>query len=184
MSGSAVERVGRGPGHSVLAVPVPALEEFVRERTAYYDASFLSSDPCFAHAHVTVLGPWLSAPGADDLERVAHAVAQTEGCDVRWEHVATFPDGVIHLRPDPVAPFAELTARLSEAFPECPPYEGRHPDPVPHLTLDRRGPGVSADSVCEELAALLPVTVRAERVDLQWWGNHACRRLDTWELSR
>lgn len=30
-------------GHTVLAVPVRALEEVVRERTAFYDASFLSA---------------------------------------------------------------------------------------------------------------------------------------------
>lgn len=28
-------------GQTVLAVPVPALDEVVRERTAFYDASFL-----------------------------------------------------------------------------------------------------------------------------------------------
>jgi len=42
-------------GHSVLVVPVPALEEYVRARTAHYDASFVSADPAWVHAHLTVL---------------------------------------------------------------------------------------------------------------------------------
>ena len=29
---------------------------------------------------------------------------------------------------------------------------------------------------------LLPAVLRVDRVDLQWWGNHACRRLHTWWL--
>jgi len=50
------------PGNTVLAVPVPELDEVVRERTAFYDASFVSSDPGFTHAHITVLGPWVTEP--------------------------------------------------------------------------------------------------------------------------
>ncbi len=44
-------------GHTCLAVPVPALEDWVRERTAHYDPSFVSTDPGFAHAHLTLLAP-------------------------------------------------------------------------------------------------------------------------------
>jgi len=41
-------------------VPLPALDDVVRERTAFYDASFVSRDPGFAHAHITLLAPgWL-----------------------------------------------------------------------------------------------------------------------------
>ena len=44
-------------GHAVLLIGVPALEGWIRERTAFYDASFLSADPRFAHAHITILAP-------------------------------------------------------------------------------------------------------------------------------
>ena len=57
-------------GHTVLAVPAPALEPFVRERTARYDASFVSADPAFSHAHLTILAPWLPSPTAADLDRI------------------------------------------------------------------------------------------------------------------
>ena len=38
-------------------------------------------------------------------------------------------------RPDPAEPFRRLTAALAAAFPDYPPYGGRHDDVVPHLTV-------------------------------------------------
>ncbi|WP_252365136.1 2'-5' RNA ligase family protein [Saccharomonospora piscinae] len=125
-------------GHSVLAVAVPAFEDYIQRRTAHYDASFLSSDPAFSHAHITVLGPWLTTPSQPDLDTVERIVAAAEPFDTTLARVETFPDGLIHLRPDPDEPFRALTAALVDAFPHCPPYGGRFPDPVLHLTLDRR----------------------------------------------
>jgi hypothetical protein len=58
-------------GHSVLVVPVPELDEWIRARTAFYDASFVSADPGFVHAHITLLGPWLPRPAAEDLATAA-----------------------------------------------------------------------------------------------------------------
>jgi hypothetical protein len=46
-------------GHTVLLVPVPGLEAFVRARTEHYDRDYVSPDPHFVHAHVTALGPFL-----------------------------------------------------------------------------------------------------------------------------
>ena len=65
-------------GHTVLAVPVPALDEMIRERTAFYDSSFVSADPEFVHAHITLLGPWTERPNAEDLDCVAR-IAETGG---------------------------------------------------------------------------------------------------------
>ena len=42
---------GGWPGHSVLAVPVPALDDWVRERTRGHDPAWVSTDPGFVHAH-------------------------------------------------------------------------------------------------------------------------------------
>ncbi len=52
------------------------------------------------------------------------------------------------------------------------------------MTLDRLGPDVTTASVRESLGDALPAQLVVDRVDLQWWGNHACRRMHTWELSR
>ena len=170
-------------GHTVLVVPVPELEDFVRERTEHYDGSFLSADPAFVHAHITVLGPFLYAPSPADLDTVAEIVADLTAFDFVLDRMGEFPDGVIHLLPDPDAPFRELTRRLMAAFPQCPPYGGAFPEPVPHLTLDQRSAVVTPESVRAVLGDVMSATCRADRVALHRYANHDCRVLAQWKLA-
>ncbi len=170
-------------GHTVLAVPVPALDALVRERTAWYDASFVSADPGFVHAHITVLGPWVQHPSAVDLGTVAEIVSRVEPREVRLDEVTVFPNGLIHVRPEPDTVFRRLTSALVEAFPEHPPYGGAFPDPVPHLTLDHVAGGVSVAEVAERVSGVLPTTFAADRLDLQRWANDDCRLLHSWPLG-
>ncbi|MEX0429101.1 2'-5' RNA ligase family protein [Nocardioides sp. DS6] len=183
VAGRPADRPADRPGHSVLVVPVPELDPFVQARTAHYDASFLSADPAFAHAHVTLLGHWLSDPAVADLDTVAQVLARFEPFETALGEVSAFPDGLVHLRPEPDAPFRALTQALVARFPQCPPYAGRFPDPVPHLTLDQTSEAVTVDSVAAELRGILPVRLRVDRVDLQWWANHDCHVRHTWKLG-
>ena len=153
-------------GHSVLAVPVPELEAVVRARTERYDASFVSGDPEFGHAHLTLLGPWLAEPTPEDLATVTRIVADEPSFAFTMAEVRQFPGGVLYLAPDPEEPFRRLAARLAAAFPQTPPYGGEFPDSIPHLTLDHAVTGATVESLSEELE--LPVRAKAERVDLQW----------------
>lgn len=171
-------------GHTVLAVPVPELDDVVRARTAFYDASFVSRDPGFAHAHITLLGPWVTEPAPGHLARVARIADEAARFDVTLADVGEFPDGVIYLRPEPDTPLRELSGRLAAAFPDYPPYRRRCAEVIPHLTLDRRSAGVTPRSVRGTVTHLLPVTITVDRIDLQWWANHDCRRLHTWQLGR
>jgi 2'-5' RNA ligase len=172
-------------GQTVLAVPVPPLEEVVRERTAFYDASFLSADPDFVHAHITLLAPWVERPAAADIAEVARITEAADPFDVKLTQVGEFPGGVLYLRPEPDGPLRELTSRVVAAFPDYPPYGGQYGDDlIPHLTLDRRSATVTPATVHASVARLLPLTVTIDRVDLQWWANHGCRRLRTWPLGR
>jgi len=168
----------------VLAVPVAALEPYVRARWEHYDPAWTSRDPAFTHAHITLLAPFLPAPTAADLDRVAEIARATPAFDFRLAEVAVFPDGIIHAVPEPAGPFADLTARLWRAFPQCPPYEGEFGEVVPHLTLDSVGPEVSVASVETDLASLLPVTVRADRIELHWYEEMNCRFLLGWSCGR
>lgn len=172
---------GHPAGHSVLAVPVPELDAFVKERTTRYDASFASADPEFGHAHLTLLGPWLAEPTPDDLATVARIVADEPPFEFALAEVRRFPLGVLYLAPDPDEPFRRLAARLAAAFPQTPPYGGEFPDSIPHLTLDHALTGASVESLRTEL--VLPVRAKAERVDLQWWANHDCHVRHTWRLG-
>lgn len=170
------------PGHSVLQVPAPPLEAWVRARTAHYDTDYLSDDPAFTHAHVTALGPF--APHLDEAteRQVAAIAAQVEPFDYRLARIDTFPTGIIHLVPEPADDFSRLTALLSAAFPEYPPYGGDFP-PAPHLTLDLRHGEVTEKSTRALLGDLVPTTARAEWLDLAWYEAGACRLLRRWRLG-
>ena len=172
-----------GPGHTVLQVPVPPLEDVVRGRHAFYDPAWVSDDPWFVHAHVTALGPWVPAPSCQDLATVAEVAAATEAFDYVLARVATFPTGIIHLAPEPDGPFRELTTRLAQAFPQCPPYAGEH-EPVPHLTVDLRSASVSEASTRALLGDVVPVRCRAEALDLAWYQADGCRLVRRWALGR
>lgn len=167
-------------GHSVIVITVPELDDFVRERTARYDASFVSTDPTFTHAHITLLGPWLGEPTDDDLRTVADIVAAELPFSFALNEVGEFSDGNLHLVPEPSGRFARLTAQLTAAFPQTPPYAGRYAEVSPHLTLDHRATGATAAALRAELEHLLPVQSRADSVDLQWWANHDCHVRHTW----
>lgn len=172
-----------GPGHTVLAVPVPPLELFVTERTAHYDPSFLSADPQFAHAHLTVLGPFLPAPTAADLALAGEVLGGFAPFEIELRHIAEFPDGLLHVVPEPAERVSAITDALATAFPQCPPYGGLYHPPVPHVTLDRRSDVVTPQWLAGALAAVLPTRSWVDRVDLQWWANHDCRLLHRWELT-
>ena len=178
-----VETPTRTKGHTVLAVPVPQLDQVVRSRTAHYDKTFVSTDPRFVHAHITVLAPWVVAPTQADLDLVGEIAAQVEPTLVTLSEVEEFVGGVIHLRPEPAEPFGKLTSALSERYPDHPPYAGEFPDPVPHLTLDHPAGGVTLDEVRDRMEALLPITFTLERLDLQWWANNDCRLLHSWAIG-
>lgn len=171
------------PGHSVLVVPVPELESFVRGRWEHYEPGWVSRDPAFTHAHVTALAPFLADPSALPMTRVGEIAAATKAFDFVLRSVRAFPDGCLHLAPDPAAPFEALTHALWEVFPECPPYQGAY-DVVPHLTLDQESDAVSLAATQAALAAVLPAHCRADRLELHWYEDGGrCRVLADWKLS-
>ncbi|MEI7057321.1 2'-5' RNA ligase family protein [Nocardioides sp. CCNWLW239] len=169
-------------GHSVLVVPVPELEAYVVDRTRHYDDSFVSADPGFVHAHITVLAPFLPRPTSSDLERVAKIAQAAAPWTYGLADVEMSAGGNLHLAPEPAAPFAALTAELYAAFPQCPPYEGRF-EPVPHLTVDHVAGGADLESTRTSLAPFLPARCRADRISLQWYANHDCHVIAEWPLG-
>jgi 2'-5' RNA ligase len=171
--------------HTVLQVPVPELEPFVLPRTAHYDTDYVSPDPAFVHAHVTALSPFVTPDRLDAqaLDLVGEIASTTASFTFELSQIATFPNGIIHLVPEPDEPFRRLTARLWQAFPDCPPYAGEFGDVRPHLTLDARSERVSEPSTRALLGDLVPASCRAERLDLAWYEAGRCRVLRSWVLG-
>lgn len=164
-------------------VPVPPLEPWVRARTLHYDPGYASADPAFTHAHVTALGPFLNHVDDAAAARIADLVATVEPFDFILDRIETFPNGIIHLVPEPDGWFRELTRLLGEAFPECPPYAGRFPEVVPHLTLDAKSATVTEESTAAALTGTLPASCRAERLDLAWYQTGNCHVIRSWPLG-
>lgn len=170
-------------GHSVLQVPVPQLEPFIRARTEHYDPAYLSADPAFTHAHVTALGPFVPALTDDVARRLAAIAAETPPFDFELTpHLGRFTDGTLHLLPQPDEGFRKLTARLAAEFPDFPPYAGEW-DPLPHLTVDRIAADVTVASTLTLLGDLLPASCRAERLDLAWYAPHGSHVVASWPLG-
>lgn len=171
------------PGHSVLQVPVPPLESWVRQRTAFYDTDYVSHDPAFTHAHVTALGPFVASLDPTTSAQVAAIAAQVEPFDYTLARLATFPNGIIHLVPEPATDFTRLTDLVMKAFPDFPPYAGDFP-PAPHLTLDLRHGDVTEASTRALLGNAVPVRARAEWLDLAWYEAGRCHLVHRWALGR
>ncbi len=157
----------------------------MRARHEHYDRAYVSSDPTFAHAHVTALGPFVPVQRITDsvLERVGEVVESASSFSFRLERVATFPGGIVHLVPEPAGPFRSLGAALGRAFPAYPSYAGEFANVAPHLTLDALGAGVDEASVRSAVSGLVPVECAAREVRLSWYEPWACRTLATWALG-
>jgi len=88
-------------------------------------------------AHVSVLFPFLRRRALTDeaLARIAEAAATVPPFTVTFRRTGRF-ERTVFLVPEPARPFAELTRRIVERFPDCPPYRGAHGDVLsPHLTV-------------------------------------------------
>lgn len=173
------------PGHSVLQVPVPELEPFVRGRHEHYDVAYLSSDPGFVHAHVTALGPFLARDEMtpERLSIVSSIAARTDPFTFTLGRFDVFPNGIIHLVPEPETPFRALTADLCAAFPDTPPYAAEFRDVRPHLTLDAESDSVSVATTRRLVGPLVPVDCSADRLDLAWYEPGNCHVIASWKLG-
>lgn len=173
-------------GHSVLQIPVPELEPFIRARHEHYDVDYVSADPDFVHAHITALGPFLTPAEMTpvNLALVSDIAARTEPIPFVLKRFGMFPNGIIHLVPEPSAPFRALTAELFAAFPDKPPYAAEFPDVAPHLTLDARSDAVSLESTRRLVSPLLPAVCVADRLDLAWYEPGNCHVITSWKLGR
>lgn len=152
-------------GRSAVLVEVPAAEPVIgRWRLAH--------DPVApgVPAHVTVLFPFRPPDEIDEdaLRSIAAIAAATPTFGFELTSVAQFNGqfgGVIWLRPEPERPFRELTGALWEAFPDCPPYEGRHDDPQPHVTVAHCADPDAQAELCRaieaDVARHLPVQATA-----------------------
>jgi 2'-5' RNA ligase superfamily len=177
-----VVQVGTSSGRpqSALLIPVPSAEAVV-------GAARLEHDPVAAlgvPAHVTLIVPWVEPVQLESdrtiLPGLVDALTDVKCFDFALTGTGWFDkfgQKVLWLAPEPAAPFRELTALLAERF-GTPPWAGKFPEVVPHLTIGHAGAGGPLEPVADDLLPKLPVTCRAEEVwamvgDGRRWVVHA-----------
>lgn len=156
-----LRRVGitRWRPESSLLVPVPPASALVRRALGERGAPRSGLPP-----HVTLVYPFVPPAMIDDsvesmLEEIA---ARFPPFGFRLASVARFP-GVLYLRPEPAAPFLDLTEAVVERWPNHRPYGRRASTVVPHVTVvvGPEPPGVAA-----ALEQALPVECSVDHLDL------------------
>ena len=152
---------------SALIIVVPEAEELVSPFRSRHDPSAAVGVP----AHITLLHPFrqpddITGAVIDGLRR---CFARFAPFDFALEALRRFPQA-LYLAPEPAEPFRQLTRVIWERHPETPPYGGRYPDIVPHLSLGDRLDQAALDRIEAEFARAargrLPVWARATEVTL------------------
>jgi 2'-5' RNA ligase len=112
---------------------VPEAEAVVRPFRDQYDPSAAAGVP----AHITLLYPFKAPDEVGDivLDKLRDCFACLEPIQFSLGKIQRFPVGVLHLAPEPDDPFRQLTLSIWNLFPETPPYGGKWPDIIPHLSL-------------------------------------------------
>jgi 2'-5' RNA ligase len=155
---------------SALIIEVPEAESAVRRHRERLDANALLGIP----AHITVLAPFMPAEMID-VSQLAPIFADVARFRFVLDRTDWFGEQVLWLAPRDPAPFRALTDRVYQAFPAFPPFEGRHDNVVPHLTI---GHGHPLDELRDAEVAVqprLPIEARVDAVTLvteQYDGGH------------
>lgn len=153
---------------SALVVLVPEAEALVKPFRDRHDPSAAAGVP----AHITLLYPF-KPPfeiGAAEMGTLRQCFARFASFRFQLIRIRRFPVETLYLEPEPDDPFRQITLAIWKEFPETPPYGGRHPDIVPHLSVARTADDRQLDQIAEEFSVAardaLPIQARADSVAL------------------
>jgi 2'-5' RNA ligase len=160
---------------SALVVLVPEAEALVKPFRDRYDPSAAPGVP----AHITLLYPFKPPDeiGSAVLDKLRQGLARCAPFRFTLASIRRFPAEVLYLAPEPDEPFRRLTLAIWDWYPETPPYGGKWPDVVPHLSVARLADELRLDRVADEFAqasrGILPIRATAAEVALM--DNHSGR---------
>lgn len=162
---------------SALLVEIPEAEPLVATWRQRHDPVAARGIP----AHVTVLYEFRPPGDIDDdvRGRVAEVVATQPAFVATFDRIGVFEGVAVWLAPEPEDRFRGLHRALLDAFPDCLPYQGRFPDPQPHLTIAQAAPdgdadafAALADEVRADVAPRLPLVSAVGAVSLFTSDDH------------
>jgi hypothetical protein len=163
--------------HVALVIPVPALEPLIRPRMQRTLPTLMFPDPKATHAHVSLTGPIPEDALTPALfDTLATHFAQTPPLSFTFHPAPHLtPDGSTYLTPEPL----DLLEHLIASLPDLP--VSPHP---PHLTIEYSWATDPALTGVQDVEALLPVTTRVERAELNWYERHNSRTLASFAFGR
>jgi 2'-5' RNA ligase len=153
---------------SALVVLVGEAEAVAKPFRDRYDPSAASGMP----AHITLLYPFQAPDDVDDITRgsLRDCFARFEPVRFSLAAIKRFPSGVLYLAPEPDEPFRQLTLAIWNLFPQTPPYGGKWPDIIPHLSIAWLADEVLLTEVADDFARAaegkLPIRATASEIAL------------------
>jgi hypothetical protein len=150
---------------SALIVSIPEAEEAVAAPRARFDDAAGWGIP----AHVTVLFPFMPSSEIDAhvIGTLTAAISSVPRFHATFESTGWFGTNVLWLAPKPAAAFGALTTAVADAFPDHPPFGGRHEEVIPHLTV---GHDVAESELQEAEASVLScLPIRADVTEVALW---------------
>jgi len=134
---------------TAIVIAVPVLSDLLRPWREV-------SAPKGVPPHVTLLYPWKTPPLSDtDIDLVRAAIANVVPFSIRFGDIARFPEGVLYLKLEDETQVLTLMKAIHSAFPDTPPYGGKFPNPIPHLTLAKVDGENDLDRLHRELSHVL-----------------------------
>ena len=170
----------RTPAESALLVEVREAEPVVGRFRRRHDPSSAAGVP----AHVTVIYPFLPPAklSTSVLRTLKRLFAEVEPFRATFTRARRFPQA-LYLAPRPASRFRRLTELVFARFPQAPPYEGKFPDVVPHLTIAHATTSKELAKIARDFARVaarkLPVKTTVTAVLLfqrnagRWRRRHA-----------
>ena len=154
---------------SILLVPMGEADAVIDRYRRRLDPSRRYEMP----AHVTVLFPFMAPARISEavLDQLGELFGRCDSFDFDLSEVRWFDDRVVHLAPSPVERFRELTAAVTAAFPEYPPYEGAFDDVKPHVTVGEDAPRLLMRAAGWMAKRSLPIKGRATEIWLMAIGD-------------
>jgi hypothetical protein len=160
---------------SALVVLVPEAEGLVRPFRERHDPSAAAGMP----AHITLLYPFkaLDESGATLLDDLRDGFAGFSPFRFSLASIRRFPAEVFYLAPEPAEPFRQLTLAIWGWHPEKPPYGGKWPDIVPHLSVAQLQDEQQLDRINDEFvrAADGKLPIHATATDVALMDNSSGR---------
>lgn len=154
---------------SAVYLPLPALDPLVGPWRRRFDPSGTQGVP----PHITLLYPFLPPAELDDsvVDALRALFGELGGPGrIRFEQVA-LSGGLVHLAPAQDGWFRAATQAIVRRWPQCPPYRGKHGDPLPHVTIGYGDPPPPFQEIAGAIEPALPLILPAPEAHLAVLGG-------------